>query len=169
MTGESYHVNIYLIASTRVTLIQEAQILQRGDARGRSSLVLGELQVRRVLHLAGRLQVQRRAHHDLHDVQPHRRLLRAPRGLAQVPLRLLLRLRCQTNDSVVKGAFLVRGQEALPAFDVAPDYESYEFKKLDPKKQGGQVPLWIPCGAWDEPIDGRWQEAYEWADGKVFK
>ena len=28
------------------------------------------------------------------------------------------------NDSIIKGAFFVRGQEALPAFDVAPDYES---------------------------------------------
>jgi elongation factor 1-gamma len=30
---------------------------------------------------------------------------------------------------------MVRGNEALPAFDVAPDYESYEFTKLDPSKK----------------------------------
>ena len=41
----------------------------------------------------------------------------------------------KANDSVIVGAFLVRGQEALPAFDVAPDYESYEFTKLDPSKK----------------------------------
>lgn len=29
------------------------------------------------------------------------------------------------------GAFLIRGQEAAPAFDVAPDWESYTFTKLD--------------------------------------
>ena len=41
----------------------------------------------------------------------------------------------KANDSVIVGAFLVRGQEALPAFDVAPDYESYEFTKLDTSKK----------------------------------
>lgn len=41
----------------------------------------------------------------------------------------------KANDSVIVGAFLVRGQDALPAFDVAPDYESYDFTKLDPTKE----------------------------------
>jgi Elongation factor 1 gamma, conserved domain len=44
-----------------------------------------------------------------------------------------------SNDSVIQGAFMVRGQEALPAFDVAPDYESYEFTKLDPSKKEDKV------------------------------
>ncbi|KAK4632380.1 Elongation factor 1-gamma 2 [Fulvia fulva] len=72
-----------------------------------------------------------------------------------------------TNDSVVRGAFVVRGQEALPAFDVAPDYESYEFTKLDPTKKDDQEfvnDMW----AWDKPIDVN-GKPYEWADGKVFK
>lgn len=72
-----------------------------------------------------------------------------------------------TNDSVVKGAFLVRGQEAMPAFDVAPDWESYEFRKLDPKKKEDREfvdDMW----AWDKPItvEGK---TLEWADGKQFK
>ena len=72
-----------------------------------------------------------------------------------------------TNDSVVKGAFLVRGQEALPAFDVAPDYESYEFSKLDPSKAEDKAfvdDMW----AWDKPITVG-DKKFEWADGKVFK
>jgi len=72
-----------------------------------------------------------------------------------------------TNDSVVRGAFVVRGQEALPAFDVAPDYESYEFTKLDPMKAEDKAfvdDMW----AWDKPIDVN-GKTYEWADGKVFK
>ncbi|KAK4505361.1 hypothetical protein PRZ48_003324 [Zasmidium cellare] len=72
-----------------------------------------------------------------------------------------------TNDSVVKGAFVVRGQEALPAFDVAPDFESYSFTKLDPKKEADREFVndqW----AWDKPIEVN-GKAYEWADGKVFK
>lgn len=72
-----------------------------------------------------------------------------------------------TNDSVVRGAFVVRGQEALPAFDVAPDFESYEFTKLDPTKKEDREfvdDMW----AWDKPIDVS-GKSYEWADGKVFK
>lgn len=62
---------------------------------------------------------------------------------------------------------MVRGDEALPAFDVAPDWESYEFIKLDPSKAEDKAFVedqW----SWDKPItvDGK---AYEWADGKVFK
>lgn len=70
-----------------------------------------------------------------------------------------------TNDSIIKGAFVIRGQEAEPAFDVAPDYESYAFTKLDPKKDREFVEdMW----SWDKPIvvEGK---TYEWADGKVFK
>ncbi|KAH0254505.1 hypothetical protein KCU91_g17965, partial [Aureobasidium melanogenum] len=69
-----------------------------------------------------------------------------------------------SNDSIVRGAFLVRGQEALPAFDVAPDVESYEFTKLDPKNPEDKKfveDMW----AWDAPIQ---PEGKEWADGKVF-
>ncbi len=39
------------------------------------------------------------------------------------------------NDSVIVGAFLVRGQDAAPAFDVAPDFDSFNFTKLDPSKK----------------------------------
>ncbi|KAL8973206.1 MAG: hypothetical protein Q9183_000108 [Haloplaca sp. 2 TL-2023] len=70
-----------------------------------------------------------------------------------------------TKDSVIQGAFIVRGQEAHPAFDVAPDIDSYDFTKLDPSKDKEFVEsMW----AWDKPIevDGK---AYEWADGKIFK
>ncbi|EXJ79711.1 elongation factor 1-gamma [Capronia epimyces CBS 606.96] len=71
------------------------------------------------------------------------------------------------NDSVIQGAFLVRGQEALPAFDVAPDYESYEFTKLDPSKPEDKTFVedqW----SWDKPIEVNGKK-YDWADGKVFK
>jgi len=62
---------------------------------------------------------------------------------------------------------MVRGQEHLPAFDVAPDWESYDFVKLDPSKEEDRKfieDMW----AWDVPIvvDGK---EYPWADGQVFK
>ena len=71
------------------------------------------------------------------------------------------------NDSVVQGAFVIRGQEAQPAFDVAPDYESYEFTKLDSSKAEDKEFVndqW----SWDKPIEVK-GKTYEWADGKVFK
>ncbi|KAF2124828.1 hypothetical protein P153DRAFT_301715 [Dothidotthia symphoricarpi CBS 119687] len=68
------------------------------------------------------------------------------------------------NDSIIKGAFFIRGQDALPAFDVAPDYESYEFTKLDPQKPEDREFVndqW----SWDKPIEVE-GKSYEWADGK---
>jgi len=69
----------------------------------------------------------------------------------------------ESNNSIVTGAFLVRGQEDLPAFDVAPDYESYSFTKLDPSKPEDKEFIedqWT----WDKDYQGK-----KWADGKVFK
>lgn len=69
----------------------------------------------------------------------------------------------ESNNSIVSGAFLVRGQESLPAFDVAPDWESYEFTKLDPTKAEDKEFVedqW----SWDKDYQGK-----KWADGKVFK
>ncbi|TGZ81025.1 eEF1-gamma domain-containing protein [Ascodesmis nigricans] len=71
------------------------------------------------------------------------------------------------NDSIITGVFMARGQEAAPAFDVAPDWESYSFTKLDPTKTEDKAFVedqW----AWDKPIvvDGK---TYDWADGKIFK
>ncbi|KAL8958838.1 MAG: hypothetical protein Q9193_004181 [Seirophora villosa] len=69
------------------------------------------------------------------------------------------------NDSVIRGAFMVRGQDALPAFDVAPDIDSYELSKLDRSKDREFVDdMW----AWDKPIEVN-GKTYEWADGKIFK
>ena len=68
---------------------------------------------------------------------------------------------------VIKGVFMVRGQEAIPAFDVAPDWESYEFTKLDPTSEADRKyveDMW----AWDVPVtvDGK---ELPFADGHVFK
>ncbi|KAL2753870.1 hypothetical protein ACRALDRAFT_2028417 [Sodiomyces alcalophilus JCM 7366] len=40
----------------------------------------------------------------------------------------------ENNDSIIEGATVLRGQDYIPVYDVAPDYESYEFTKLDPTK-----------------------------------
>lgn len=70
-------------------------------------------------------------------------------------------------NCAIRGVFLVRGQEHVPAFDVAPDWESYNFKKLDPSKEEDRK-LVDDMWAWDAPItvDGK---EYPWVDGHVFK
>ncbi|KAH9909778.1 eEF1-gamma domain-containing protein [Xylariomycetidae sp. FL2044] len=73
----------------------------------------------------------------------------------------------ENNDSVIEGAFVIRGQDYLPVFDVAPDYESYEFTKLDPQNPEDRAfveSMW----KWDKPITANGKE-YKHASGKVFK
>ncbi|KAE8372062.1 hypothetical protein BDV26DRAFT_274917 [Aspergillus bertholletiae] len=70
-------------------------------------------------------------------------------------------------NCVIRGVFLVRGQEFMPGFEVAPDWESYSFEKLDPSKEEDRKyvdDMW----AWDVPVivDGK---EYPWVDGHVFK
>lgn len=71
------------------------------------------------------------------------------------------------NDSVIEGAFVIRGQEYLPVFDVAPDYESYEFTKLDPTNPEDRAYVEAQW-SWDKPVTVNGKE-YPHADGKVFK
>ncbi|EGY18022.1 hypothetical protein VD0004_g9103 [Verticillium dahliae] len=73
----------------------------------------------------------------------------------------------EANASVIQGAFVVRGQEFKPVFDVAPDYESYEFTKLDPTKPEDKEfveNMW----SWEKgvTVDGK---EYPHAAGKVLK
>lgn len=70
-------------------------------------------------------------------------------------------------DNAIQGAFLVRGQEAAPGFEVAPDWESYSLVKLDPSKPEDRKFVddqW----AWDTNITVN-GKVYEWYDGRVYK
>ncbi|OAQ96169.1 hypothetical protein LLEC1_02809 [Akanthomyces lecanii] len=73
----------------------------------------------------------------------------------------------QNNDSIIQGAFVIRGQDYVPVFDVAPDYESYSFTKLDPKKEEDRAFVEANWG-WEKPAVVNGKE-YPHADGKVFK
>lgn len=73
----------------------------------------------------------------------------------------------ENNNNGIIGAFVIRGQDYKAAFDVAPDWESYEFTKLDGSKEEDRDfvnNMW----AWDQPVivNG---EKKEIADGKVLK
>ncbi|KAI1180917.1 hypothetical protein F4777DRAFT_178645 [Nemania sp. FL0916] len=73
----------------------------------------------------------------------------------------------ENHDSVISGAFVIRGDEYLPVFDVAPDYESFDFKKLDPNNMDDRA---VVESRWkfDKPVVVNGKE-YKYADGKVFK
>lgn len=73
----------------------------------------------------------------------------------------------ENNDSVIQGAFLIRGDDYKPVFDVAPDYESYNFTKLDPTKPEDRELVELHW-SWDRPITVNGKE-YKFAAGKVFK
>ena len=73
----------------------------------------------------------------------------------------------ENNNNGITGAIMIRGQEFAPAFDVAPDWESYAYAKLDPTNEEDKEfinNMW----AWDKPVvvNG---ENREIADGKVLK
>ena len=65
-----------------------------------------------------------------------------------------------SNSSVISGAFIARGQDYIPVFDVAPDWESYDFKKLDLDNEEDKK-YFEAALAWDLELDGK-----AWADGK---
>ncbi|WWD22754.1 hypothetical protein CI109_107247 [Kwoniella shandongensis] len=69
----------------------------------------------------------------------------------------------KTNDSIITGVLILRGQEVVPVVDVAPDYESYEYKKLD-LENAEDKSFFEAALAWDLVVDGK-----EWVDGKNFK
>lgn len=69
------------------------------------------------------------------------------------------------HNCLSRGVYLIRGQEAHPAFEVAPDWESYNFTRLDPAKDRKEIEDLL---AWDVPVvvDGK---EYPFVDGHVLK
>ncbi|KAH6912149.1 elongation factor 1-gamma [Coprinopsis sp. MPI-PUGE-AT-0042] len=69
----------------------------------------------------------------------------------------------ETNNSLISGALILRGQEVEPVMSVAPDWESYSYKKLDLANEEDKK-FFEGALAWDLEIDGK-----KWVDGKNFK
>ncbi|KAK7684477.1 hypothetical protein QCA50_012424 [Cerrena zonata] len=68
-----------------------------------------------------------------------------------------------TNNSVISGVLTLRGQDVKPVVDVAPDWESYSYTKLDLENPQDKE-FFEAALAWDLEIDGK-----KWVDGKNFK
>jgi elongation factor 1-gamma len=64
------------------------------------------------------------------------------------------------NNSVISGALILRGQDVKPVVEVAPDWESYEYSKLD-ISDAAQKSFFEAALAWDLELDGK-----KWVDGK---
>lgn len=66
-----------------------------------------------------------------------------------------------TGDSVIAGTLILRGQEAQPVVEAAPDWESYSYTKLDVKSNAEDKAFFEAALAWDLEINGK-----KWVDGK---
>ncbi|KAI5815988.1 putative elongation factor 1-gamma 2 [Pyronema omphalodes] len=73
----------------------------------------------------------------------------------------------KSNDSVISGAFVIKGDKFEDAFNVAPDWESYSFEKLDVNNEEHKAFI-EDAWSWDKPLTIG-DKTYEHADGKVFK
>ena len=65
------------------------------------------------------------------------------------------------NDSLISGVLVLRGQDHQAVVEVAPDWESYEYKKLDIYGNEEDKKYFESALAWDLSVDGK-----AWADGK---
>ena len=66
----------------------------------------------------------------------------------------------EANKSVITGVFITRGDDIKLTVDCAPDWESYEYKKLDLADDSDKK-FFEDALAWDLELDGK-----KWADGK---
>jgi len=69
----------------------------------------------------------------------------------------------EANASIISGVLILRGQDVKPVVEVAPDFESYEYKRLDVANADDKG-FFEAALAWDLEIGGK-----KWADGKNFK
>jgi len=67
------------------------------------------------------------------------------------------------NNSVIAGAFVARGPEIKPVVEVAPDWESYTYERID-LENAEQKAFFEAALAWDLEVGDK-----KWADGKNFK
>ncbi|EJT97155.1 EF1G-domain-containing protein [Dacryopinax primogenitus] len=68
------------------------------------------------------------------------------------------------NNSIITGVLVCRGQDFQPVVDVAADWESYAYKRLEPETNPADKQFFEDALAWDLQIGDK-----KWADGKNFK
>lgn len=68
-----------------------------------------------------------------------------------------------TNNSIVAGTLIARGPEIKPVVEVAPDWESYTYERID-LDNAEQKAFFEAALAWDLEVGDK-----KWVDGKNFK
>ncbi len=68
---------------------------------------------------------------------------------------------CEANNSLISGVLVLRGLDHKAVVDVAPDWESYEYKRLDIDGSREDKEFFEAALAWDLSVDSK-----AWADGK---
>ena len=68
----------------------------------------------------------------------------------------------ESNNSLISGVLVLRGQDHKAVVGVAPDWESYEYKRLDIDGSGEDKEFFEAALAWDLSVDSK-----AWADGKT--
>lgn len=64
------------------------------------------------------------------------------------------------GNSAITGVFIIRGSDIQPVVDVAPDYESYDFKRIDMSSDLEKT-FFEAALAEDLEVEGK-----KWVDGK---
>jgi elongation factor 1-gamma len=64
------------------------------------------------------------------------------------------------NNSIISGALIARGPEIKPVVEVAPDWESYTYERID-LENAEQKAFFEAALAWDLEVGGK-----KWVDGK---
>lgn len=67
----------------------------------------------------------------------------------------------EANNSLISGIFVLRGQDYKFVVEAAPDWDSYEYKKLDIDSSEEDKHFFEAALAWDLSVDGK-----AWCDGK---
>jgi hypothetical protein len=65
-----------------------------------------------------------------------------------------------SNNSIIAGALIARGPEIKPVVEVAPDWESYTYERID-LNNAEQKAFFEAALAWDLEVGDK-----KWADGK---
>ncbi|KAF9511996.1 hypothetical protein BS47DRAFT_1372929 [Hydnum rufescens UP504] len=65
-----------------------------------------------------------------------------------------------SNNSLIEGVLIARGTDIKPVVEVAPDFESYNYEKID-LANAAQKAYFEAALAWDLEVAGK-----KWADGK---
>lgn len=65
-----------------------------------------------------------------------------------------------SNNSLIEGVFIARGLDIAPVVNVAPDWESYSYERID-LNNPEQKAYFEAALAWDLEVSGK-----KWADGK---